>query len=93
MDRYTIGQKVFRLLLELLVAIHEVQFMKHGVEKRAALEKISPTLDTVKILIRLTLTLEIIEEKQYLQMQNDLRKIGQGLGGWINSLPTSKQNS
>lgn len=86
MDRYSIGQKVFELLLEFLVAVHQAQYLPPAL-KRASLEAISPNFDTVKILIRLARKLEIIDEKKYLALTQELQQIGRMLGGWIKTLP------
>ena len=85
LDRYTIGQKVFELLVEMLVLVMQAQY-KYAQEKLPALKNIIPLLDTVKILIRLAYKLQILEEPNYIRYESELNEIGKMLGGWIRHL-------
>ncbi len=85
LDRYTIGQKVFELLLEIIANIMAAQY-QHGARKKQTLVEISPKLNTIKILVRLTHSLDIIPQKQYISLEQELNEIGKMLGGWIKSL-------
>ncbi len=49
------------------------------------LEKASQKLDLLKVLIRLTKDLKILDNKKYLEIQKRIREIGKMLGGWIKS--------
>jgi len=88
MDRYTIGEKVFSLLIELLVGILQAQYLTQE-QKIEKLKANSSELDNIKILVRLTRSLEIIDEKQYINLENKLQEIGRMLGGWIKWLNKS----
>ncbi len=85
-DRYTLGNQLFALLLQLLTGITQAEYL-HGAKKRTTLEALSPTLDTIKILVRLSRTLGIIEMPQYIAIEEQCNAIGNMLGGWIRSLP------
>jgi len=89
-DRYTIGEKVFDLLLEITTDTRTAEYQS-AMDKRLTLEKISRKINSVKILVRLTNSLQIIDEKIYIKMESDLQEIGRMLGGWIRSLPSTKR--
>jgi len=84
-DRYTIAQKVFSQLLDLTVSIQQAQYLPRP-EKQMRLKTCGIQLDTVKILIRLALTLELMHEPEYMTFESELQHIGRMLGGWIKSL-------
>jgi len=65
--------------------IYQAQYQKNY-QKKYALEKASQSLNTVKILIRLSHDLDIIDQKTYLYLENELQEIGCMLGGWIKSI-------
>ena len=88
LDRYTIAQKIFLLLLDLTVAVLRAETMP-PFQKRKLLEEISPNIDIVKVLIRMSNSLDILDERAYIALQQELQEIGQMLGGWIRSLPAS----
>jgi len=91
-DRYTLGEKISSQLLDALILIHQARFEKKF-KKIETLEKASVSFDSVKILIRMTHTLEIIEQKSYIKLENDLQNIGRMLGGWIRSLKNQKDKT
>ena len=85
LDRYTIGQKVFELLVEMLVLVMQAQYESKP-QKIQNLKQFSGHLDTTKILVRLMHKLMIIEEKPYIRFEAELVECGRMLGGWIRSL-------
>ena len=89
LDRYTIGNQVFGLLMEFLVGITKVEYLT-PYQKRERLIALSPSLDSVKILIRLAHSLEIVQEQHYIKFEEELNEIGRMLGGWIRSLSNNK---
>ncbi len=84
-DRYTIAHKVSDSLLELLTVIMRAQYLSRE-QARFQLIQVSPRLDEVKILIRLSARLRIIPEKTYLDLEEELDEVGRMLGGWIRSI-------
>ena len=83
-DRYGIGSKIENLTLELLgswiTANSEIaQF------RIKTLNQVNPKLNFLKLLIRLCWELKIINQKKYLDRQENLQEIGRMLGGWIKS--------
>jgi len=87
-----LGEKISSQLLDALILIHQARFEKKF-KKIETLEKASVSFDSVKILIRMTHTLEIIEQKSYIKLENDLQNIGRMLGGWIRSLKNQKDKT
>jgi len=89
LDRYTIGQKVFELLLEIVLLIVHAEYQS-GDRKCYTLKTIAPKLDSIKILIRLARQIETIDEKTYIRYESELQTIGRMLGGWIRSLTKNR---
>lgn len=84
-ERYTIGQKTFEYLLEIVTNIARAEYYTTS-EKIKVLIDANHTLDVVKILVRLTRDLQIIEEWTYLEIVERIHLIGKMLGGWIRAL-------
>jgi four helix bundle protein len=84
-DRYTIAQKTFTTLLDIVSKIQQAQYLTRY-EKITRLKEISGMLDTVKILIRLSGKLELLREPDYITFESELQQIGRMLGGWIKSI-------
>lgn len=85
--RYTLGQKLDNVTLEMLELLFAVPFTEN---KTGALQQISIKLDLLKILLRLSKDNQAITDKRYLELQVILQEIGKMLGGWIRS---TKQNA
>ena len=85
LDRYTLGQKIIELLIEILVLTLQAGF-RSSQQKLATLSNISPKLDTVKVLIRLTHKLGCINEADYIRFESILQESGKMLGGWMNDV-------
>ncbi|MCR4313811.1 MAG: four helix bundle protein [Candidatus Uhrbacteria bacterium] len=82
MDRYVMGLKIFELLLEILVLVVRAQYARER-QKVDALRLVIPPLDAVKVLVRLTRKLEIIDESAYIKFEEGFHEAGKMLGGWI----------
>lgn len=50
------------------------------------LEKSIVSIDILKILIRLAKDIQALDNKKYLQLQEQLQEIGRMLGGWKKSI-------
>lgn len=84
-DRYTLGNEIFSHLIALLVGITKAEYLS-AQRKREHLASLSPTLDTLKILVRLASSLGILKEKHTIPIQGELQEIGKMLGGWMRAL-------
>lgn len=87
LDRYTLGQKVFELLVEMLVLVIRAQYQPIE-QKLHTLNEISAYLDSVKVIIRITRKLEIVSEVWYIRFEDELCQVGKMLGGWIRDTRT-----
>ena len=85
-EKYAIGGKIKNTILEILELLIEAGFRK--TEKIPLLEKASIKLDSLKIFIRLTYEIKLINQKKYIQLEEPLQEIGRMLGGWIRSCKT-----
>jgi len=81
-DRYTIGQKIECGILEVIEGIVTASQLSKS-EKLPILQKTSIKLDLLKVLIRLSKDLKILDNKKYLALESYLQEIGKMLGGWI----------
>jgi len=84
-DKYAIWQKAENLALEILEGIMTASY-KSKFEKSAVLEKVSLTLNLLRILLRLMKEVKTIDNKKYTALEKILDEIGRMLGGWIRSL-------
>lgn len=84
--RYTLGQRLDDLTLDLFELLFSVPNAKSKVE---VLTKISIKLDLIKVLLRLAKDNQAIKSNRYLELQVILQEIGKMLGGWIRA---AKQN-
>lgn len=81
-DRYNIGQKCEKVILEILESIILASQLTKA-EKLPALRKASLKLEVLKVLFRLCKDIKILDNKKYLLLETDLQEIGRMLGGWI----------
>jgi len=87
-DRYTIAKDIFNLLLEILIQIKRAEVTGQTYKINQLVEA-SKKLDAIKILIRLTNTLQLVDDKKYITTEDELIQIGKMIGGWIKSLNTN----
>ena len=81
-ERYTLGEKIENSILEAMeFYILANQASKY--EKEKILLKANSKVELLKILFRISLNCEIMESKEYLEMENRLQEIGKMTQGWI----------
>lgn len=83
-DKYTLGEKLQKTILELLELLIIANYSKTN--KVSVLHRASVKVDMLKIFIRLTYEIKAMNEKKYLFLEEILQNIGRMLGGWIRSL-------
>lgn len=81
-DRFTIGQKIESAILDLIEDIITASQLSKP-EKLPVLKRASVKLDLLKVFIRLSKDLKILDNKKYLLFESQLLEIGRMLGGWI----------
>lgn len=84
-ERYSIWQKNENLILDILEGIFAASNLSKT-DKLPVLEKTSTKLNLLKILVRLTKDIKVIDSKKYLVLEAALDEIGRMLGGWIKSV-------
>jgi len=83
-DRYTLWQRCENLDLDVLENIlYASQLPKD--EKTPILEKTSLHLNFLRVFIRLSKEIKILDNKKYVLLQEFIDEIGRMLGGWIRS--------
>lgn len=90
-DRYTLGQKLESVALELIEYTFGIP-RKKGQDKIFFLQEASAKLDLLKFLIRLAKNVQALDNKKYLQLEALLQEIGRMLGGWLR-VSQEKQSS
>ncbi|MFA6423551.1 MAG: diversity-generating retroelement protein Avd [Patescibacteria group bacterium] len=83
-EKYTLGEKIKEALTNILELFIEAEFCPKNL-KGAILEKASVRLDFLKLLIRMSYDLKLINEKRYISIEENLQEIGKMLGGWLRS--------
>ena len=84
-SRETLTGKIESTILGLLEDITKADFAKQTA-KLNYLIGASAKLDFLKVLIRLTFDLKLIDQKKYIFLEDNLQEMGRMLGGWIKSL-------
>jgi len=84
-DKYSLGEKLKNLNLELLELLIEAEVAKRD-WKAPILEKAGRKNDLLKLLLRLTNEIKILDDKKYLSLMEKLQEIGRMLGGWLKTL-------
>ena len=90
-SRYTLGNKIDKLFLEIVEAIVTGTFLQKE-DKIPYIRLAIRKLDTLKIFLMILWEIKAIENKRYILLSEPLEEVGRMLGGWHNSQVT-KQNS
>ena len=81
-ERYSLGEKIENSILEAIeILIMANQSSKY--EKEKILLKANSKIELLKILFRISLNCQILDGKEYLEMENKLQEIGRMNQGWI----------
>ena len=81
-QRFVLGQQIENTILEILKGIIQANSERN---KLPYLNQISVELDKLRILIRLSKDLKLINIKKYQFVAEKINEIGKMLGGWIKS--------
>ena len=85
LHKYTLGQKIDTLFVEVIEAISIATFLSRE-EKlpyvRAAIRK----MDTVKIFLMILWEIKSLHDKKYIHLSVKINEIGKMLGGWQGQL-------
>ncbi len=81
-ERYALGEKIENSILESIeMFILANQASKY--EKEKILLKANSKIELLKILFRIALNCQIMDDREYLEMENKLQEIGKMTQGWI----------
>lgn len=89
--RYTLGQKIDNLLIEIIEKIAIASFLKPE-EKIPYVQFVVKKIDLLKILLMIIWETNSLDDKQYVSLSEKTYEIGRMSGGWLGQL-LSKQNS
>ncbi len=81
-DRHTLWQRSENLVLDLLQSIISAS-QQEKAQKAATLEQVSVQLNMLRILLRLTKDLKVIDPNKYLTLEERVDEVGRMLGGWL----------
>lgn len=84
-DRHTIWQKSENIILGIIedILLASQQFKT---QKLPILENLSLKINFIKVFLRLSKDLKIIDNNKYIILQEDIDEIGKMTGGWIKSI-------
>jgi hypothetical protein len=81
-ERYSLGEKIENSLLEAIeILILANQSSKY--EREKTLMKANSKIELLKILFRISLNCQMIDSKEYLEIENKLQETGRMTQGWI----------
>lgn len=83
-DRYTLGIKLEKLILDLLETLFLAK-SKFGASKMLLLNNADLKLKVIMLMIRLSSKVKAITDNKYLHLEGKALEIGRMLGGWIKS--------
>lgn len=85
-QRFVLGQQIENAALSILTGIIAANGER---DKVPVLKRVSASLDTLRILIRLAKDLEFMSVKQYAFAAERVNEIGKMLGGWMKQSTSS----
>lgn len=83
-DKYTLGSKCEMYILSVLELLIATGSASKN-EKIVFIRKANIKFDTLKILIRLSNEIKMLDDKKYLALQKQIQEIGRMIGGWQKS--------
>ena len=81
LTRYSLGEHINQLFIDLLEAIFEATFAGRE-EKLTPVRRASVKLDTLKLFLQLTWELKALDTKNFVAISTPLVEAGKMLGGW-----------
>lgn len=84
-SRYTLGQKIDSLFLEVIEKIIEASH-SDKTEKQIFLKIASSKLDLLKFFLQVSWEIKSLDNKKYILLSEKLDEIGKMLGGWLKAI-------
>ena len=79
-SRFILGDRLIATMLDILEGLVEAS---HRCDKRAVLEEVRAKLDRLRMLIRLSKDLKLLNLKRYEHAAEAVTELGAMLGGWL----------
>src|SRR3989338_3112944 len=92
LERYALGTMIEKVLLECIENCFASTVAQHG-RKLDCLIRTSALFDTLKLFIRIAVSIHCLEEKTYIKLIPRLGEIGRMLGGWLQKAKSYNPNS
>ena len=83
--RYTLWQRCENLVLDILEGILRASQLPKN-KKTPVLEETSFKLNFLRIFLRLSKEVKMLDNKKYILLQESIDEIGRMLGGWLRSI-------
>ena len=84
-SRYTLGEKVDRLFLEIMELLYAASFLSKE-QKLPHLQKAVPKLDLLKFFLQLGWEINVLDNAKYIALSEPLEEVGRMLGGWMRQI-------
>ncbi len=84
-EKYSLGQRIENLILEILEFSLKTIYSPRQ-EKLPLLKELDIKIGFLKMLIRLSNEIRVLDNKKYLILQEKLQEIGRMIGGWMKSI-------
>lgn len=84
-DKYNLGNEIKLLNIQIIELLIEAESTAKD-WKMPLLNKSSIKINLLKILIRISHELKIIDNKKHYRLQEQLQEIGRMIGGWIKTV-------
>ncbi len=83
--RYTLGQKIDASFLETIELVFTAAYLSKP-QKRPYVQKATGKLDILKLFLRLSWEIKVLDTKKYATISERIDEIGRMLGGWNKQL-------
>jgi len=87
-DRYSIGNRIDGIFLQILELIFTAAFSHNKFEKLSVISKAIAQHDLLKFILQIAWEHKIVDNQKYSQIIIELDQIGKMLKGWEKSLKT-----
>lgn len=84
-EKFTLGERLKSHGLTILETVIRAG-IQSGTERLRQLEEASTQTDLLKVLVRLSFELRLLDQKHYLLLAGLLQEIGKMVGGWIKNV-------
>jgi len=91
-SRYTLGERVDRLFLEIMEYMYIASFLPKE-QKLPYLQQAVGKLDLLKFFLQLSWEIKVLDNKKYIALTEPLEETGRMLGGWTKQVATAPKET